>query len=324
MRVLVTGGAGFVGSNLVQALLDRGDQVVILDNLDPFYPSALKQRNIASFRGDYRFFTADVLDPAALQAAMEGVDAVAHLAARVGVRPSLQDPAPYIRTNVEGTLRVLTTLTRLGVPHLVLASSSSVYGARTSGPFREDDPPAIPASPYAASKLAAETLCDTWQRLHGFSLTTLRLFTAYGPRQRPDMAIHRFARSILAGRPITLFGDGSTSRDYTYVGDMVRGLVAAIDRPLGRAVLNLGNNRPVRLDELVLALGRALGRTPHMVLAPAQPGELPMTWADTERARHALDWAPQTHLSQGLEAFVDWLLSEGTLETTVDPRECST
>lgn len=319
MRVLVTGGAGFIGSHVVEHLVARGDRVTLLDNLDPWYPSATKLRNLAAVRDRVDFVVGDLLDAPALEASMDGVDAVIHLAARAGVRPSLQDPAPYVRTNVEGTLRVLVAMNRLGVEHLVNVSSSSVYGARTTGPFSETDPPATPASPYAASKLAAEIMCDTWQRLHHLSITTVRLFTVYGPRQRPDMAIHRFARSLLAGRSLTLFGDGTSCRDYTYVGDVVRGIVAAVDRPGPYRVFNLGNSTPISLRDLVSALGTAVGVVPRVEAAPDQPGDVPMTWADIQRARRDLDYDPSTRLPEGLARFVAWLRREMEAERSLPP-----
>ena len=220
MKVLITGGSGFIGSHLVEALVWRGDDVVVLDNLDPWYDPQVKRRNLAAVIDQVEFIQGDILDEGVLDRAMTGVQVVAHLAARAGVRASLQEPTRYVEANIQGTLNVLQAVARHG-PHLVNISSSSVYGARTSGPFAEDDALAVPASPYAATKRSAEILVDTWQALYGLSVTTLRLFTVYGPRQRPDMAIHRFLRAVMREEPIALFGDGSSLRDYTYVGDVV-------------------------------------------------------------------------------------------------------
>ncbi len=308
-RVVVTGGAGFVGSHLVEALAARGDQVTVLDSFDPSYDPASKERNLSGVAGRVRVVRADVRDPGAVREAVRGAACVVHLAARAGVRASLRDPLPFVRTNVEGTAALLEAMREAGAERLVLASSSSVYGARADGPFREDDPLRPPASPYAASKRAAEILCDTWGRLHGLGVTVLRLFTVHGPRQRPDMAIHRFLTAILADEEIALFGDGSSRRDYTWVGDVVAGIVAAVDRPLSGEVVNLGSGRPVRLDALVEAAGRATGRTPRIRWVGDQPGDVPLTWADLDRARGRLGYRPEVSLEEGLARTVAWLRS---------------
>jgi UDP-glucuronate 4-epimerase len=311
MKVLVTGGAGFIGSHVVERLLARGDDVRVLDSFEPSYAPARKEANLAQSLARVRLLRADLGDTEALDRVMRGVDAVIHLAARAGVRRSLADPGPYLRTNVEGTAALLEAMRRHGVDRLVNASSSSVYGARSDGPFREDDPLGVPASPYAASKRAAELLCETWHRLHGLRVTTLRFFTVYGPRQRPDMAIDRFTRAAFDGRPIRLFGDGSSLRDYTYVDDTVRGVLAALDRPLeGAPVFNLGNGRPVSLRDLVSALEDALGRPVEALWEPEQAGDVPMTWADTEKARETLGFECGVALAEGLQRFVGWLRDE--------------
>ncbi len=309
-RVLVTGGAGFIGSHLVQALADRGDQVVVLDSFDPYYDPELKERNLAAVLDDIELVRGDIRDEAAVERAMRGVDCVVHLAARAGVRASLRDPRAYAQVNVEGSMVLLEAMRRLDVPQLVAASSSSVYGARHQGPFSEDDPLPVAASPYAATKRAMELLCETWQRLYGYQLTSLRFFTVYGPRQRPDMAIRGFTRKVLAGQPITLFGDGSSLRDYTYIDDIVAGVLAAVDRPQQRAVINLGNSSPVRLDQLVELLARALGREPEVRRTGDQPGDVPLTWADTSRAQQLLGYRAQVSLEEGLRRFVAWLEEE--------------
>ncbi len=306
-QVLVTGGAGFIGSHLVQALVARGDSVRVLDSFDPYYEVAVKERNLAPVMGEIELVRADLRDLDALAAAVRGVDSVVHLAARAGVRSSLRRPVAYMQVNVAGTQGLLEAMRDAGVRHLVAASSSSVYGARTQGPFRESDPLGTPSSPYAASKHAMEVVCRTWQQLFDLQLTMLRFFTVYGPRQRPDMAIHHFARKILRDEPITMFGDGSTLRDYTYIGDIVQGLLAAVDRPLPCAVLNLGNTRPVRLDALIKALGQALGRPVRVERGGLQPGDVPLTWADVTLAQQLLGYQPRTTLEQGLAHFADWL-----------------
>jgi UDP-glucuronate 4-epimerase len=305
--VLVTGGAGFIGSHLVEVLVARGDRVRVLDSFDDFYSPAVKERNLAAVSERLELVRADLLDPGVVARAVAGMDCVVHLAARAGVRRSIQDPVPYMQVNVVGTQILLQAMRAAGVRQLVAASSSSVYGARTQGPFRETDTLGVAASPYAASKQAMESICRTWQRLYGGDLTLLRFFTVYGPRQRPDMAIHGFARKILAGEPITMFGDGASLRDYTFIGDIVQGLLSAVDTPLPGEVLNLGNTHPVRLDALIAALGRALGCPVRVERVGEQAGDVPLTWADVSRARDLLGYAPKTDLEEGLAAFVGWL-----------------
>ncbi len=304
MRVLVTGGAGFIGSHLVEALLARGDEVRVLDAFDDAYDPALKRRNVAAFRD--RVVEGDVRDPAAVARLVEGVDAVAHLAARAGVRESLRSPALYQDVNVRGFAVLLDAARRAGA-RVVFASSSSVYGASTPLPFREDAPADRPVSPYAASKRAGELLAHAAWAGWGLPVTCLRFFTAYGPRQRPGMAIARFFRLARAGRPLPVFGDGDSSRDYTYVSDAVDAVLRALDRPLGFAVLNVGSGEPVRLDRLVERVARAAGRTVAVERLPEQPGDVPATLADNRAAREALGWRPTVTLDEGLARYRDWL-----------------
>jgi UDP-glucuronate 4-epimerase len=312
VNVLVTGGAGFIGHHVVSALLQRGDDVVVLDDLNDFYDPAVKRRNLADLAalegGALTVVEGDIVEPDDVEKAFTGgVDRVVHLAARAGVRPSLEHPALYQRVNVEGTVNVLEAARRHEVGKVVLASSSSVYGTNAKVPFAEDDPIFNAISPYAASKLATEALGQVWHHLYGTDVVALRFFTAYGPRQRPDLAIHRFARLMLAGRPLPFFGDGSSARDYTFVGDIADGVVAALDRPLGFEIVNLGGSRTVRLDELVSLLEDALGVRAVLDRRPDQPGDVPVTYADTTKARRLLGFTPEVPITEGLAQFVAWL-----------------
>jgi UDP-glucuronate 4-epimerase len=311
-RILVTGGAGFVGSTLVDRLLAEGREVVALDSFDPFYPEALKRENLAGAGRSPRFRLerGDVRDAAAVARALAGgADAVVHLAALAGVRPSLERPAEYADVNVRGTAVVAEAMGRAGVRRLVFASSSSVYGEREheSGPFRESDPVERPVSPYAATKRAGELLLHAFHHAQGLSATCARIFTAYGPRQRPDLAIRKFAERMLAGQAIPIYGDGSATRDFTYVDDLVEGLVRAIDRDLGFAILNFGAGRTVRVLDVVAALERALGVKARIDWQPPQTGDVSRTWADGSAAREALGWSPEISLEEGVARFATWL-----------------
>ncbi len=311
MHVLVTGGAGFIGSHLVEALVARGDRVTVLDNFDPYYDPARKRANVAGWRGGAALIEGDLREPAVLAHALQGVDAVIHLAARAGVRASLAEPSLYVDVNVTGTQVLLDGLRTAGVDRLVYASSSSVYGARSQGPFREDDPVLAPVSPYAATKLAGEHLCQAASHSHGLRVSAMRLFTVYGPRQRPEMAIHLFARRALGGLPVEQFGDGSSRRDYTFVGDIVAGLMAALDRPRPFRVYNLGNGSPVTLGQLLAGVERVFGARIERRPLPDQPGDVPLTWASIDRASEELGYAPVVPLGEGLERFKAWILGNG-------------
>ena len=308
--VLVTGAAGFIGSTLVDRLLGEGRQVVGLDSFDPFYPEAQKQRNLAEAlsQGAFRLQRADIRDAEALAKVLAEtpVGAVVHLAALAGVRPSLERPGDYADVNVLGTTRVLDAAVRAGVPHVVFASSSSVYGERSEGPFRESDPVERPISPYAATKRAGELVAHTFHHIHGLSVTCARIFTAFGPRQRPDLAIRKFADCMLAGETLPVYGDGSAVRDFTFVEDLVDGLVAALDRPLGFEILNFGAGRTVSVKEVIAALETALGVTAKVEHHPRQPGDVSRTWADVSRARERLGYAPATPFEEGIARFVAW------------------
>jgi UDP-glucuronate 4-epimerase len=310
-RILVTGAAGFIGSSLVDRLLAEERDVVGLDSFDPFYAESLKRRNLedALESPRFRLVAGDIRDAKTMDRLFGdgGFDAVAHLAALAGVRPSLQRPAEYADVNVNGTAVLLEAASRHGLPRFVFASSSSVYGERQDGPFRESDPVERPISPYAATKRAGELIAHTFHHAHGLSVTCARLFTAYGPRQRPDLAIRKFAERMLKGEALPVFGDGSSLRDYTFVDDLVDGLVRCIDTDLGYRILNLGAGRSVELRAVIAELERALGVKPRLEFLPLQPGEVTRTWADTSEARKALGYAPATSLEEGIGRFVAWL-----------------
>ena len=310
-HVLVTGGAGFIGSHLVDALLRDGHRVTVLENFDAFYPRAIKERNIAAHRGNplWRLIEGDLRDLESLRTQITGdIDAIIHLAAKVAVRPSIQDPISYQEVNVRGTQNLLELARESRVRQFVFASSSSVYGVNPRVPWREEDADLQPISPYASTKLSAEFLGRVYSHLYGIRFIALRLFTVYGPRQRPDLAIHKFARLMREGRPIPFFGDGTTRRDYTFVDDIVAGIRAAVgyDRTMFE-VINLGNNRTVTMLEMVRGLEQALSVSALMDRMPEQPGDVPQTWAVIEKARNLLGYEPRTAYLDGLARFVDWL-----------------
>jgi len=313
-RILVTGGAGFIGSHLVDRLLARGDEVAVLDNFDDFYDPAIKRRNLvaAARHPKFRLIEADLRDGAAVSAALQSArpEKVVHLAAQAGVRPSLQRPQHYVDVNVTGTLHLLQAMVASGCRRLVYGGTSSVYGASGKPPFVESDAADRPVSPYAATKRAAELLCHTWHAIHGLRVTVLRFFTVYGPRQRPEMAIHKFARLMLAGRPIPRFGDGRTVRDYTYVDDILDGVVKATDHDEGFGVYNLGESETHTLSELIELLAKELGVAARVEGQPDQQGDVPATCADITRARAVLGYAPRVPLRDGMRRFVAWLREE--------------
>jgi UDP-glucuronate 4-epimerase len=311
-RVLVTGAAGFIGSTLSARLLAEGREVVGLDSLDPYYPVEMKRRNLAPLEASpgFRFVRGDVRDPASLAAAFGGgpVAGVAHLAALAGVRPSLERPVEYADVNVVGSARVFEACVQAGVEHVVFASSSSVYGERLDGePFRETDPVERPISPYAATKRAGELLAHSFHHTRGLPVVCARIFTAYGPRQRPDLAVRAFAERIRRGESIPVFGDGKSLRDFTYVDDLVDGLVRALDSGLGFEILNLGAGRTVSVLEVVELLERALDREARIEWLPRQTGDVSRTWADIGAAGRLLGYAPRTSLEEGIAHFVEWL-----------------
>ncbi|HLK93177.1 MAG TPA: NAD-dependent epimerase/dehydratase family protein [Polyangia bacterium] len=316
MRIFVTGAAGFIGSHLAERLCARGDEVVGLDNFDPFYPRAIKERNLAALRGQARFtfVEGDIRDAAAVGRAFGGgrFDVAVHLAALAGVRPSLAEPARYADVNLVGTQRVLDGARAAGVRRFVFASSSSVYGGDSEPPFKESDLCLKPLSPYASTKRAGELILTTANHLYGLDVTCLRFFTVYGPRQRPDLAIHKFGRLIGAGKPIPLFGDGSTSRDYTFIDDIVDGVVAAIDEAAGAGfrIYNLGGSRTTTLLGLVELISAALGKKAIIEWQPEQPGDMKRTLADVTLSGRALGYAPKVSMEEGIARFVAWLKTQ--------------
>jgi UDP-glucuronate 4-epimerase len=315
MRILVTGGAGFIGSHLSHRLLRAGHEIAIVDDLNGFYALELKQENLREVEraGAFRFFAGDICDQPLVDSICHDFapEAIVHLAARAGVRPSLAEPLLYEQVNVHGTLVLLEAARRWGVGKFLFASSSSVYGAANVVPFREDERMLLPVSPYAASKLSAENFCYTYSHLYGLNVICLRFFTVYGPRQRPDLAIRKFAELMLAGREIPFYGDGESARDYTYVDDTVSGILAALDYPARYEVFNLGNSHPVKLRDLVKALEETLGVTARLDRRPDQPGDVPITFADIERAQRLLGYRPATPLREGLRHMAAWLRETG-------------
>ncbi|MCR4439398.1 MAG: GDP-mannose 4,6-dehydratase [bacterium] len=310
MRILLTGAAGFIGSHLGERLLVEGHSIVGLDDFNDFYDPKVKRDNLRGLlpRSDFRLVEGDILDYPLLEQVFAGerFDAVIHLAARAGVRPSIREPLLYQEVNCRGTNNLLEMAKRHGVHRFIFASSSSVYGANRKVPFAEDDPVDHPVSPYAATKKAGELLCYTYHHLFGISVSCLRFFTVYGPRQRPDMAIHKFTRLIDAGAKVPMFGDGSSRRDYTFITDIIDGLVAALDRCQGYAIYNLGESRTVELSYLISLISSCLGREAKVERLPEQPGDVPITYADISRARKELDYAPKVPIEEGIERFVQW------------------
>ncbi|MCL6557888.1 MAG: GDP-mannose 4,6-dehydratase [Firmicutes bacterium] len=309
--VLVTGGTGFIGSHLVDRLLAEGWRVTVVDNLDPFYDPDIKRNNVAPHldSANYTLLEADIRDLDGLRKRLSGdYEVIVHLAAKAGVRPSIRDPIGYQEVNVRGTQNVLELAKEWGIKQFVFASSSSVYGVNPNVPWREDDPVLLPISPYAATKVAGELLGHVYSHLYGIRFIALRFFTVYGPRQRPDLAIHKFARLMLRGEPVPVYGDGSTRRDYTYIDDVGQGIRAAMDYTGSLyEVINLGNNKTVGLLEMVRALEEVLGVKAKVEFLPPEPGDVPQTWADVEKARRLLGYRPLTAFRDGLAEFAEWL-----------------
>ena len=337
-HILLTGGAGFIGSHLAEALLQRGTLLTIVDNLDDFYSPSWKKANLQAIRetGDYDFYNVDICDREAIAKVIEQArpDVIIHLAARAGVRPSIEQPSLYEQVNIAGTVNLLELCRKNKVKKFVFGSSSSVYGASSHAPFSEDQQELRPISPYAATKLSGEMLCYTYAHLYQLPSICLRFFTVYGPRQRPDLAIHKFTALIEAGKPVPVFGDGGSGRDFTFVNDIVAGVLAAVDyqmpatNPNGNGngnghsngngngndhantvpfeVFNLGNSHPIKLRDLVSLLEEVIGREAIRETHPFQPGDVPLTWADVSKANRLLGYKPATDLKEGLAQFVQW------------------
>ena len=311
MNVLVTGGVGFIGSHVCERLLTAGHTVCALDDLNDFYDPTIKQNTLRELQGrakSFVFMHADITQRAELDDVLGSIsfDQIIHLAALAGVRPSLKQPALYQRVNVEGTTHLLEAAREHGVPKITIASSSSVYGVNSSVPFSETDPIFSAISPYAASKLACEALGHVYHHVYSMDVCMLRFFTVYGPRQRPDLAIHKFSKLMHAGQSITVFGDGSTSRDYTYVDDTVDGILACTEREFGYEVINLGESQTVELSQLIELLESALGIEAQIDRQPLQPGDVPITYANIDKARRLLGYEPQTKIEDGIPRFVEW------------------
>ncbi len=316
MNILVTGGAGFIGSNLCEQLLAENHHVWAFDDLNDFYDPARKEKNLrelAALGKPFSFIQGGLNDPGRLEEVFASVpfDQVVHLAARAGVRPSLENPVLYQEVNVTGTVRLLEAARHRGVKKITIASSSSVYGVNSKSPFSESDPIFHPISPYAASKLACEALGHVYHHIYGLDIAMLRFFTVYGPRQRPDLAICKFAHRISQGLPIPVFGDGSTSRDYTYVTDTVSGILACTRREFGYEVFNLGNHDAVKLAALIELLEAAIGRKAVIDRQPLQPGDVPFTCADISKAQRLLDYSPKVKIEEGIPLFVQWFKRSG-------------
>lgn len=310
-RILVTGGAGFIGSNLCETLLKQGREVLVLDNFNDYYDPAIKRRNIetALTYSAYSIREGDIRDQELVGEVMSTFrpQAVIHLAAMAGVRPSIERPHLYNDVNIAGTTVLLEAVREHSVQNFVFGSSSSVYGSHDSVPFSEEDVLSRPISPYAATKLAGEQLCFTYHHLYGIPVTCLRFFTVYGPRQRPEMAIHLFTRKIMSGEFIILYGDGSSRRDYTYIDDIIDGVIRSLDRPQGFEIFNLGESRTVALLEMVTTLEDAIGRKADIRYEPDQPGDVPVTYADVTKAGRVLGYEPTVPIEEGIRLFVKWI-----------------
>lgn len=310
MHILLTGGAGFIGSHLTRTLLAQGHSVDCLDNFNTYYDPAMKRANIAPFAGNpgWRLIEGDILDWPLLQRLFSErrYDRLVHLAARAGVRPSIQEPVLYEQVNVQGTLHLFELCRQHNIDKIVFASSSSVYGINSKVPFSERDPVEHPISPYAATKRAGELMAWTYHHLYGLSISCMRFFTVYGPGQRPDMAIHKFARLIDGGKPLQVFGDGRSRRDYTYIDDIIQGLYAALLRCDGYRIYNLGESSTIELLDLIGLLEGALGRKANLEFFPDQPGDVPITYADISLAQRELDYCPATDIATGIGRFSEW------------------
>lgn len=310
MKALVTGAAGFIGSHLCERLLEVGWEVVGIDNFDDFYNPKIKRDNIKTClkNQDFRLVEADIRDSVIMDGTVDdNIDVIVHLAARAGVRPSIEQPLLYADVNINGTMVLLEAAKKYKISRFVFASSSSVYGNNKKVPFSEEDNVDFPISPYAATKKACELLCHTYHHLEGMSITCLRYFTVYGPRQRPDLAIHKFARLLEQGKAIPVYGDGSMMRDFTYIDDIIDGTTAAIERCKGFNIYNLGESQPITVNDLIAEIENALGKKAVQENLPPQPGDVERTYADVTRAANDLGYKPSTSIRDGLEKFTAWL-----------------
>ncbi len=310
MKVLVTGAAGFIGSHLSEWLLADGSTVIGVDNFDEFYDPNVKRSNIENCltNNNFQLIEADIRDSAVMDETIaSGFDIIVHLAARAGVRPSIANPVLYADVNINGTMVLLETAKKHKINKFILASSSSVYGNNKKVPFSEDDNVDFPISPYAATKKACELICHTYHHLYNIDMTCLRYFTVYGPRQRPDLAIHKFARLIEQDKPIPVFGDGSMMRDFTYIDDIIDGTEAAMRNCSGFNIYNLGESRPISVDDLIIEIEKALGKKAVRQYLPPQPGDVERTYADVTKAVEELGYNPSTQIQDGLKKFTNWL-----------------
>ncbi len=315
MNILVTGGAGFIGSHLVDRLLQsKKNNIVVVDNFDPFYDRKIKEKNVAEHlrSSRYKLIELDIAQPDTLDTLKDyDFDCIVHLAAKAGVRPSIEAPLDYQRVNVSGTMNLLEYARQKGIKQFVSASSSSVYGVNPNTPWRESDHVLKPISPYAATKVATELLGATYSHLHGIRFIGLRFFTVYGPRQRPDLAIHKFVKRIQKGETIDKYGDGSTSRDYTFVEDIVDGIIGAMTYQVSNyEIFNLGNKDSVTLNQLIEIIENKLGKKAKINQMPEQMGDVPVTYADIDKAREKLEYSPKVSIEEGISRFIDWINAE--------------
>jgi len=310
MKILVTGGAGFIGSHTIRRLIEEGNEIICVDDFNDYYDPAIKEQNIAGFASHFVLERCDIRDKEKINKIFrkhQPSHAIL-LAARAGVRPSIKDPALYHDVNINGTCNLLEAACKTEVENIVFASSSSVYGGSKNIPFNESEWPISPISPYAATKLGGENLCRYYHQQYGLNTTCLRFFTVYGPSGRPDMAPYIFTDKIYKGEAIQRFGNGTTKRDYTYVSDIVSGVISAIKKPLGYEVLNIGNNKPIELNVFIAIIEKLLGKQAIIETLPEQPGDVPMTYANIEKAKQFLGYEPTTSIEKGMKEFVDWYL----------------
>jgi UDP-glucuronate 4-epimerase len=310
MNILVTGGAGFIGSHLVERLLEGNHQVVVIDNFDPFYDSAIKEKNLEKAKNysTFELYREDIRDQDALNKifSKNALEMIIHIAAKAGVRPSIADPVGYYQSNVQGTVNLLEQCKKHDIKKFIFASTSSIYGNNEKVPFSENDPVDFPISPYAATKKAAELIGHTYHHLYGINIFALRFFTVYGPRQRPDLAIHKFFKLMAQDKPIPLFGDGSTSRDYTYIDDILDGVLKSMERLSGYEIINLGESQTISLLNLVQLIEQIIGKKAKKEFLPMQPGDVNQTYADISKAKKLLVYNPSTKMEQGLLQFYEW------------------